>query len=181
MTPDSLPPVRRIVTGTDASGRSCIIADGESPAVMTVAARPGYRNTNIWRTLGPEASVEAPDTIAQHRGLLPPPRGTVVRVIDIPPEPSSPDALRRQAAATFAGMFADAAHEGGSARHPGMHTTDTVDYAIVLHGELVAILDEDETLMRTGDVLIQRGTRHAWANRSTGVARVCFVLTSASR
>ena len=57
-----------------------------------------------------------------------------------------------------------------------MHTTESVDYAIVLHGEIYARMDEGETLLRTGDVLIQRGTNHAWANRSDDVCRVAFVL-----
>ncbi len=60
-----------------------------------------------------------------------------------------------------------------------MHTTDTIDYAILLQGQLVAVMDEDETVMNAGDILIQRGTSHAWANRSGEMARICFVLTDA--
>ena len=78
-------------------------------------------------------------------------------------------------------MFADADHDTGSARAAGMHTTDTIDYAILLQGELTAVLDTDETVMKAGDILIQRGTRHAWVNRSGAVARICFVLTDAAR
>ncbi len=65
--------------------------------------------------------------------------------------------------------------------HPGMHTTDTVDYAIVLEGEIVAIMEEGETVMRQGDVLIQRGTAHAWANRSGKAVKVAFILVASSR
>jgi uncharacterized cupin superfamily protein len=57
-----------------------------------------------------------------------------------------------------------------------MHVTDTVDYAILLQGELVAIMDEGETVLRAGDILIQRGTNHAWANRSDAIARIAFIL-----
>jgi uncharacterized cupin superfamily protein len=57
-----------------------------------------------------------------------------------------------------------------------MHRTETVDYAIVLEGEIWAVMDEGETLLRAGDVLIQRGTNHAWANRSASTARIAFVL-----
>lgn len=179
--PTPLPPVRRIVTGTNAAGRSCIEHDGESPAVLTMEARPGYRNSNLWRTLGSDASVDALDSIAEHKGVLPPRGGTVLRVIDIPPEDKDPEARRKQTAAVFAAMFPDAKHQEASARHPGMHITDTVDYAIVLQGELVAIMDEGETLMRAGDILIQRGTNHAWANRSNSIARIAFVLVDARR
>ena len=57
-----------------------------------------------------------------------------------------------------------------------MHRTETVDYAIVLEGEIWAVMDEDETLLRAGDILVQRGTSHAWANRSSKTARIAFVL-----
>jgi len=62
-----------------------------------------------------------------------------------------------------------------------MHLTDTIDYAILLQGELVAIMDEGETVMRAGDILIQRGTNHAWANRSDAVARIAFILVDGRR
>lgn len=175
------PPVRRIVTGVNAQGRSCIVADGPSPAELTLLDRPGYRNSNLWRTLGPEAPVDAPDSVTEHRGVLPPPRGTVLRVIDIPPEDPDPERQRQAVQAVFDAMFPDAAHRPQDARAPGMHTTDTVDYAILLDGELTAVLDTEETVMRAGDVLIQRGTSHAWANRSGRPARIAFVLIDAAR
>jgi len=59
---------------------------------------------------------------------------------------------------------------------PRNHRTETVDYAIVLEGEIWAVMDEDETLLRAGDILVQRGTNHAWANRSSKTARIAFVL-----
>ena len=75
-----------------------------------------------------------------------------------------------------------AAHLGVSV-HPlsDEASDDTVDYAIMLSGELVSILDEDETILRAGDVLIQRGTNHAWANRSGEMARIAFVLIDGKR
>lgn len=172
----SLPPMRRIVTGIDASGRSYIAEDGVSPAMMTMEGRAGYRNNNIWRTVGSPAPVAAADSVLEHRGVLPPKGGTVLRVIDIPPEDQDPEIRKRATEAVFAAMFADAKHDSSHARHPGMHVTDTVDYAILLQGELVAIMDEGETVMRAGDILIQRGTNHAWANRSGTIARIAFIL-----
>jgi len=62
-----------------------------------------------------------------------------------------------------------------------MHRTLTVDYAIILEGEIVAMLDDGETVLRAGDILIQRGTNHAWANRSGKPARICFVLIDGTR
>jgi hypothetical protein len=123
--------------------------------------------------------VDAADDITSHRGVCPPSGGTVLRVIDIPPQPADPDERRRQAAATFAAMFPDATHHGERDGPAGMHETPTIDYAILLQGELVAIMDKGETVMRPGDVLIQRGTNHAWANRSSQMARIAFVLVDA--
>jgi hypothetical protein len=181
MTIEDLPPVRRIVTGINSAGRSCIVEDGVSPAMQLMPGRKGYRNNNLWRTSGSPAPVDAPDSVLDHRGVLPPPRGTVLRVIDIPPESADPEEVKRQTAAVFAAMFPDAHHNAEHARHPGMHATDTIDYAILLQGELVAILEDGETLMRAGDILIQRGTNHAWANRSKTVARIAFILIDGSR
>jgi quercetin dioxygenase-like cupin family protein len=106
---------------------------------------------------------------------MPPKNGTVLRIIDFPPESQDPAERERMMRATFASIYRDAAHRPETG-HPGMHTTESVDYAIVLHGEIYARMDEGETLLRTGDVLIQRGTNHAWANRSDDVCRVAFVL-----
>jgi hypothetical protein len=181
MSAHSLPPTRRIVTGINGAGRSCVVEDGVSPAMQLMPGREGYRNNNIWRTLGSPAAVAAPDSVLEHQGVLPPRLGTVIRVIDIPPESPDPAEAKRQTAAVFAAMFKDAHHDAGHARHPGMHITDTIDYAILLQGELWAILEEDETLMRAGDILIQRGTNHAWANRSQSIARIAFILIDGTR
>ena len=177
----SLPPVRRIVTGIDANGRSHIAEDGVSPAMFSMEARSAFRSNNIWRTLDTPAPVGASDSVLEHRGLLPPKSGTLLRVIDIPPEDKDPEVRRRASEAVFAAIYADVKHNAANARHPGMHITETIDYAIVLQGELVAIMDEGETVMRAGDILIQRGTNHAWANRSGAIARIAFILIDGSR
>ena len=172
---EKLPDIRRIVTGDDAQGRSRITEDAPAKSVRTVEARPGYRAVNVWRTSETPASVAAEDSTATHKGILPPKNGNILRIIDFPPEPKDPAELKRRLDATFGGIYSDADHDK-AARHPGMHRTETVDYAIVLEGEIYAVMDEGETLMRAGDVLIQRGTNHAWANRSDKTARIAFVL-----
>ena len=176
---ESLPPIRRIVTGHDAEGRACIVEDAPAAAVRTVPDRPGYRAVNVWRTNRTPALIDEEDSIDAHQGILPPDSGTILRIIDFPPEPADPAERDRRIRATFGGMFKDATHDGR--KHPGMHRTDTVDYAICLEGEIWSVMDEGETLMRAGDVLIQRGTNHAWANRSQKTARIAFVLIDAMR
>ena len=181
MNAADMKPIRRIVTGEDANGRSRIVEDGPSPAVRLVAESPGFRNTNIWATHGSPTPIGAPDRIKDHQGVTPPSMGTVVRIIDIPPEIADPEERKRQTAAVFGQLFRDAGHVANSPRHAGMHKTDTIDYAILMEGELTAIMDEDETVMHAGDVLIQRGTNHAWANRSGKPCRIAFILIDAKR
>ena len=169
---ESLPPIRRIVTGDDAGGRSRIVEDAPASAIRTVAERPGYRSVNVWRTTQTPVLIGDPDTTSKHEGILPPKNGNILRIIDFPPESADPAERQRRIQATFNGMFKDATHDKRAGAHPGMHRTATVDYAIVLDGEIWAVMDEGETLMRAGDVLIQRGTNHAWANRSGRTARI---------
>ena len=180
MAEPKLPPIRRVVTGDGPDGKSRVIEDAPAASVKTVAERPGYRAVNVWRTTDFPCPVSAEDSVGQHKGILPTKGGTILRIIDFPPEPKDPAELKRRLHATFGGIYADAAHDK-NARHPGMHTTDTIDYAIVLEGEIWSVMDEGETLLRAGDVLIQRGTNHAWANRSDKTARIAFVLMDGRR
>lgn len=173
--------VRRVITGIDAQGRSTIIGDSASPAIKAVPERPGYFSTNIWRTGAAPAPVDEPDGIEDHIGVSPPSRGTVLRVIDFPPEPADPAERARQLQASFKGIFDDADRTQSQAAHPGMHQTDTIDYAIILEGEIVAIMDTAETVLSAGDILIQRGTNHAWSNQSGKSCKVAFVLIDGTR
>jgi len=177
----NLPDIRRIVTADDAKGRSRIAEDAPALSVRTVSGRPGYRAVNVWRTEQSPARIVSKDTTPDHQGILPPKGGTILRIIDFPPEPSDKEELKRMLDSTFGGIYQDAAHDKRPGVHPGMHRTETVDYAIVLEGEIYAVMDEGETLMRAGDVLIQRGTNHAWANRSSKTARIAFVLIDGTR
>ncbi len=181
MSEQPLSAPRRVLTAIDAEGQSYVAADGPSPADFVL---PGttYRSSNIWRTHAAPGAIEAPDDIVDHRGVLPPTHGTVLRVIDFPPiGDATPDQRAAMVKAVFAALYPDADHHEGSTRSASMHTTDTIDYAIVLEGEIVAVLDRDETLLRAGDILIQRGTAHGWENRSNRIARIAFVLIDAVR
>ena len=175
-----LPPVRRVITGNETNGRARIVGDGLADAVKTVEARPGYRVTDLWATSSSPAPIDEPDRISEVQGLLPPTGGTVLRIIDFPPEPTDPVVRERMQHAAFAALFPDAPPRPLGGPHPGMHKTETVDYAIVMAGEIYAVMDDDEVLLGPGDVLIQRGTNHAWSNRSDDFCRIAFVLIDGS-
>jgi hypothetical protein len=177
-----LPPPRRIVTGYTKEGKSTIVEDGPPHLTRTAQHRPGFKNSNLWTTSATPACVLEEDRSGSHEGIYPPKNGTVIRVIDIPPEGNDPAALERALGSMTNSVFPDRDRiKADKTKHPGMHITDTVDYAIILSGEMYAVLEEKETLMKAGDILIQRGTNHAWANRSTEICRVAFILIDGER
>jgi mannose-6-phosphate isomerase-like protein (cupin superfamily) len=172
---------RRIVTGHDDAGNAIILSDGPPERVTQIGA-DGPVFYELWNTRETPVRIDAASGEPAEPGLtLAPPRnGTRIRVLDIPPDN---EALRQMdpdtARALFSAIGATSAatHSNDKpARHPLMHRTETVDYGIVLEGELTLILDEGETLVRAGDIVIQRGTNHAWANRSGRTARIAFIL-----
>jgi hypothetical protein len=169
--------IRRVITGHNAQGKSVVVSDGPSPHVLTVPGVPTFGLTNLWVTDGsPADNTGSADAAARPVVLEPPAGGTIFRVVEFPPDQTLGGFDRR---AAFASMGAGHAMDPSPARHPGMHKTATVDYAIVLRGEIWALMDEGETLLRAGDVLVQRGTNHAWSNRSTTPCLVAFILVSA--
>jgi mannose-6-phosphate isomerase-like protein (cupin superfamily) len=172
-------PTRRIVTGHDAQGRSIVLEDGPAPSIFEPKARPGEAITELWRSGAAPASnrgnddpCAAPPASPQ---LRPPKNGTVFRIVDFPPDAQVKGA---DAAQLFAEFGASGAH-AKDGRHAMMHKTATVDYALVLDGEIVAVMDMGEAVMRAGDVLIQRGTNHSWANRGDKPCRMAFILVDA--
>jgi len=170
-------PIRRIVTGHNAQGKSIFVSDAPSPHVLTLPGAGDFALTNLWVTDGAPASNDGnADAAARTIVLEPPANGTIFRVVEFPPEKGG-GTFDRDAA--FAAMGADHAKDRDASRHPGMHKTSSVDYAIVLSGEIYALMDEGETLMKAGDCLVQRGTNHAWANRSSTPCLVAFILVNA--
>jgi mannose-6-phosphate isomerase-like protein (cupin superfamily) len=173
--------VRRVVTGHDSTGRAIIQDDGPVPRVQRVGGEIGPLFHEVWNTQATPAPIDAASGEPAESGIVlaPPSGGTRIRVLDIPPEG---DGIRNmtpeEAAAHFAevgaGHASNAARAG--ARHALMHRTETIDYGIVIEGELVLIMDEGETTVRAGDIVIQRGTNHGWANRSDRNCRIVFVL-----
>jgi quercetin dioxygenase-like cupin family protein len=143
---------RRVVTGHDEQGRSVVLSDGVPPVIREDAV--GTRFVELWATDAAPAPVAAGEPEPTERDLTVPPgpSGTKLRINEIPPGAASP-----------------------------MHRTETVDYGIVLSGEIVLELDDGaQTTLGPGDVVIQRGTDHRWENRSSEPARVAFVLVDAA-
>ncbi|QIL74320.1 cupin domain-containing protein (plasmid) [Diaphorobacter sp. HDW4B] len=173
------PPIHRVVTGHDAQGRAIVSTDGPLPNVVEIAAIPGTIFHEVWSTSATPASVDNGADPTLGAIVLPPPRhGTRIRFVDIPPDTA--DYL-----AHGAGQMHDAFAQIGDAKastvradspHPLMHRTESVDYGIVIEGEMTLVLDTSEVLLKTGSVVVQRGTNHAWANRSGQPCRMLFVL-----
>ncbi|WP_404478473.1 cupin domain-containing protein [Novosphingobium sp. BL-52-GroH] len=152
--------VRRIVTGHDSAGKSIFLEDGPSPQFNS-ASNPRVTYFELWNTAGsptPISAVEPKEPNDRRLQLPPPSEGTIMRIIDVHPGNHRHMAQRAD----------------GRSSH--MHRTRTIDYAVCLSGEIYAVLDDSETLMRAGDVLIQRGTDHAWENRSEQDCRMLFIL-----
>ena len=121
------------------------------------------------------------DPTGGERSLHPPEQGTIIRISIVPPETEEIRTLNAdQAKDVFAGVGnAQASTLGRGGRHPLMHRTQTVDYAVVLEGEITMLLDDSEVHLEAGDVVIQRGTNHAWSNRSGKPVRMLYILMDA--
>lgn len=171
---------RRVVTGHDADGKAIIIADAPPVHTQLVGGPGGPTFFEIWHTLETPALIYARPAEFDESGLvLPPPKkGTRIRIIEFPPEGEEIRKLTgADAAAKFKSMGDEkASTSAGGAPHPLMHRTQTVDYGIVLQGEITLVLDRSETTINAGDIVIQCGTNHAWANRSGKICRMAFVL-----
>lgn len=171
---------RRVVTGHDADGKAIIISDAPPVHTQLVGGPGGPTFFEMWHTQETPVLIPAQPTLPDENGLvLPPPKmGTRMRVIEFPPEGEE---IRKLTGADAASKFKAMGDEKAStsaagAPHPLMHRTQTVDYGIVLEGEITLVLDRVETTIQAGDIVIQCGTNHAWANRSGKICRMVFIL-----
>jgi mannose-6-phosphate isomerase-like protein (cupin superfamily) len=169
--------VRRVVTALDETGKAIVLFDGENPHK---AVRP-VRNTVsrlIWTTAESPAAMDwQSDRAAVETGIAPGRCGTVFRILDLPP--ITPEVEQQDPHARQHELGAEGAMKGRPPSHPLMHRTKTVDYAIVLAGEIDMLLDDSEVHLKPGDVVVQQGTNHAWVNRGTETCRIAFVLVDA--
>ncbi len=165
--------IRRVVTVNDSQGKGEVLFDSPAPNVR-VLNDAGLVSTLVWVTdQTPVEFSTSSDQADREIGIPPPANGSILRIVDF--EPEGPDGLSEEAKAGYAARGA----EVGEARHPGMHKTRSVDYALVMSGEIDMLMDEGDIHLKAGDVVVQQGTNHAWANTGTETCRIAFVLIDA--
>jgi hypothetical protein len=174
-------PFRRIVTAHDVDGNAIILEDAPPPRVAKIGEAIGPWFYEVWNTRETPARIDRASGEPPEDGIVlaPPKNGTRIRVLDIPPEDErfenvSPEEARKHFEMIGAGDASS--HQEQGSRHAFMHRTETIDYGIVLEGEITLILDIGETVAKAGDIVIQRGTNHGWANRSGKNCRIAFIL-----
>jgi len=166
--------IRRVVTTVDKDGKAVVLFDGANPHKVV---RPNRSVTSrlVWVTDQTPADISgAADRAATNIGIAPPHNGSVFRIIDIPPTPPEIEKLEKDYLHKQIGDHAP--KKGLPPRHPLMHRTLTIDYAIIMQGEIDMLLDDSEVHLAAGDIMVQQGTNHAWVNRGSGVCRIAFVL-----
>jgi len=167
--------MRRIITGHNESGKSIITIDG--PPACSIGEDVGGL-FELWNTDGqPINSRDQIDRADSEILLSPPPQGTKFRYFQINPTPEGVpwDILQDAAAEAFKRIGA-AHHRVDTSKHPAMHKTKTIDYIILLKGDVSLLLDEDEVRLEPHDVVVQRGTNHAWINHGKEPALLIAVL-----
>ncbi|TCP56645.1 cupin domain [Tamaricihabitans halophyticus] len=176
----ALRPIRRIVTGHGPDGAATILFDGTATETLEFPGWSEAGSTELWST--DESPVDMNSAADRARPMRhdPTPQGTLFRVVQIPPEQD------------LDGMDTDKVFEAmGSTnkpdaeareKHPSMHRTDSIDYLVVISGEMTMLMgDGSETLLRQGDCIIQQGTDHAWVNRGTEPCVLAAVLVDGAR
>jgi uncharacterized cupin superfamily protein len=169
-------PIRRIVV-IDEHEKSKAIADGPSPDVRTDPARPGFASTRIWVTDRTPARIKGVrETLHMPHTLEPPAGGSVCRVVTFPPDAAFKGRVgAKEVQAYFAAMGSPGASTySATAPHPYMQKTRTLDFCLILEGEITLVLDTEEVHLKAGDTVVQRGTNHAWSNRSSESCVVAF-------
>jgi len=170
--------IRRYVTGHDSDSRSIVQFDDHAPNSTELAGWPGAGVTEIWVT----GEMPVDNGGAEDRSLRPlrhdpTPLGTIFRIVEIPPESRAGAMDADQAFEQLGSRNKPSAED--RERHPTMHKTDSLDYLVVLKGEMTMLMENGEALLKAGDCIVQRGTNHAWINRGTEPVLLAAVLVDA--
>lgn len=173
------PAIHRVVTGHDEHAKAVVVSNGPLAVVRELDSIPGTVFHEVWNTTGPRPLIDnGADPTTDGLVLPPPANGTRIRFVDIPPDS---EAFLAHGAAGMKAAFSEIGDAAAStvkadSPHPLMHRTESIDYGIVIEGELTLVLDDSEVELKPGSVVIQRGTNHAWANRSGKPCRMLFIL-----
>lgn len=173
-------PMKRVITGHDEQGKAIVLSQEACAKISHIEAIPGTYFYEIWNTDRSPVPLagDAADPTLKDLQLRPAPNGSVIRFVDIPPDTTD---YLAHGAAKMEQAFSQIGDAGAStvkktSPHPLMHRTETIDYGIVIEGEMTLVLDDSEVTLKPGDVVIQRGTNHAWSNRGNVVCRMAFIL-----
>jgi hypothetical protein len=173
---EAVPRRRRVVTGVGDDGRSAILHDAAPTARVE---RPGGATvTEIWRVDEVPARIADRAPLDDTQVVAPAKRGLAVRMCTFPPDSELDEAAFASYATAMAGSYGDGAADGADAI-PGLHRTETVDVLTVIDGELWLVTESGETCLRAGDSVVQRGTAHAWRNRSATTATAVAIMIGA--
>jgi mannose-6-phosphate isomerase-like protein (cupin superfamily) len=182
-----LPPPKRVLTGRDAAGKSVFKSVDVTPQVIEIDNNPGLTFYESYITEGvPALTGLEPDPMVRGTIGFPGPGGTMFRLISYPPR--RPEGWKPPPGATFESGLRELSEKvGGMGDHfdrsaPGMHTSDTIDYAIVVRGEMTLELDDGAKVhLRQGDSVVQNGTRHRWRNPLPEPCLMAFISVGGKR
>lgn len=173
--------IRRVTTGHNAQGKAVFVNDSEVDA-DTVALMPGAEFHKLW---GADQPQRLPDAGAEppYASYFPPLGGYRFMLFSVPPGAGThkvsgdKQAMAAEMRATLPGLM-----EHMERNHPGMHTTDTVDFEYIISGEVWLELDDGQTVhLRAGDTVVQNGTRHAWRNTGTETCQIVVFMVGVPR
>lgn len=174
----ALPSFKRVVTGHSAAGTAMAVLNGAVPTRVELQTVPGTVFHEVWNSDATPAPLDnGDDPTRKLLQLSPAALGSLIRVVDIPPDSVQNAVSVADAAAVFSEI--GEAHAGTARRdskHALMHRTETLDYGIVTEGEVWLVLDDEDVHLKRGDIVVQRGTNHAWSNRTEAMARMVFIL-----
>lgn len=169
--------VRRVITGLNAEGQSTILFDDHNGEVKEMLSMPGVALTDVWETTcSPADNSGSVDAIRRPVRLEPLPNGSILRVVEFPPDTTWLN--KADAAAAFSSIGAHSVHDSASS-DPMRHKTATIDYIIVLEGEIHAVLDTGSVLLKQGDIFVQRGTVHSWSVKGHRPCLIAAILINA--
>lgn len=170
--------IRRIVTTNDASGKAVVLVDGPAPNVK-IREATGFTSTLLWvtDTTPPDVSGNA-DAADREIGVPPPPGGSIFRIVEFPPEKKNVGEVDREEWLKEMGLK-PGPETVEVVRHPNMHRTESIDYAVIMTGEIDLLLNDSDVHLKAGDVVVQRATNHAWVNYGDEPCKIAFILIDA--